>query len=249
LITDSFSTASEPIITVESCVGPQKHLVDTCIVTFSEVILQSVLDGYACEQVGRIRTCGGVTPLYALSHQGRRLGVLKAHMGSAMAASDVIETNWLTGAETFIVFGSCGCVNREKAQGKYVIPTAAYRDEGMSYHYAPPDDYIPMPGAEKTARIFERLGLPYALGKVWSTDAFYRELRHQMLKRKEEGCLAVDMEAAGIQAVCDFHHFKLHYFLMTGDVLDQPEWSIGDLHTANHHLDNFQIALKIAEEL
>ena len=23
-------------------------------------------------------------------------------------------------------------------KGKYVIPTAAYRDEGMSYHYAPP---------------------------------------------------------------------------------------------------------------
>ena len=166
-----------------------------------------------------------------------------------MAATDVIEINWLVGASQFVVFGSCGCLDREKTQGKYIIPTAAYRDEGMSYHYAPPADYIAMPGAETTARFFASRGLPFALGKTWTTDAFYRELRHQMEARKKEGCLAVDMEAAGIQAVCDHHGLKLYYFLAPGDVLDLPEWDVGGLREANHCLDNFRIALALAESL
>ena len=70
-----------------------------------------------------------------------------------------------------------------------------------------------------------------------------------MLERKNEGCLCVEMEAAGMQAVGAHHGFGLYYFLMTGDVLDQPEWDKGDLSAANHHPDNFGIALRIAERL
>ena len=250
MITDSFSTASQPVITVASCVGEQKHIADTCIITFSNVIMEAVLAAYPCEPAGRIRTCGGLTPIYVFPGSGgRKIGVCMAHTGSAMASSDVIEISWLIGATQFVVFGSCGCLDRDRAQGKYIIPTAAYRDEGMSYHYAPPADYIAMPGAETTARIFDRLGVPYVLGKTWTTDAFYRELRHQMEARKKEGCLAVDMEAAGIQAVCDFHGLGLYYFLQPGDVLDLPEWDVGDLSKANHSLDNFRVALHLAESL
>jgi uridine phosphorylase len=62
----------------------------------------------------------------------------------------------------------------------------------------------------------------------------------------DEGCLAVEMELAGVQAVCDFHGFALYDFLMTGDVLDQPEYSVAELHNANHSLDKFYLALEIA---
>ena len=248
MITDAFSLASEPIISLDM-LGPQRHLTDTCIITFSDVIMRSVLDAFAWEEAGGIRTCGGVTPLYLIKDRERKIGFFQAHTGSAMAGSDLIEANWYLGATSFIVFGSCGCVNKEAAQGKYVIPTAAYRDEGMSYHYAPPADYIQMPGWEKTEKVFQKLCLPYALGKTWTTDAFYRELRHQMLQRKEEGCLAVDMEAAGLQAVCDFHRLNLYCFLMCGDVLDSPSWDEGALRQANHHLNNFDIALSIAREI
>ena len=249
MIPDAFSTLSQPIITPESCIGPQRHWVDICIVTFSNVIMQSVLDAHSCEQAGRIRTCGGITPVYVFSHQGKRLGVLQCHIGSAMAATDVIEANWLLGATRFIVFGSCGCLDREKTRGKYILPTAAYRDEGMSYHYAPPADYITMPQADATAEIFAACGIPFVQGKVWTTDAFYRELRSQAQERRTEGCLAVDMEAAGVQAVCSFHGWELYYFLMPGDALDLPQWEEGDLTAANHHPDHFRIALQIAQAL
>ena len=80
-------------------------------------------------------------------------------------------------------------------------------------------------------------------------DAFYRELRRQMEERRAEGCLTVDMELAGVQAVCAFHGWELYSFLQCGDVLDLPEWDVAGLREANHCLDNFALALKIAESL
>ena len=89
----------------------------------------------------------------------------------------------------------------------------------MSYHYAPPADYIDIPGGKKVSEIFSALGVPHVCGKTWTPDAFYRELRHQMEARRAEGCLTVDMELAGVQAVCAFHGWELYSFLQCGDVL------------------------------
>ena len=83
-------------------------------------------------------------------------------------------------------------------------------------------------------------------GRVWTTDAFYRETRDQAAKRRAEGCLAVEMELAGVQAVCDFHGFELYDFLVTGDVLDEPVYDKSGLHEANHDLAKVRIALELA---
>lgn len=53
--------------------------------------------------------------------------------------------------------------------------------------------------------IFGELNLPSVTGKVWTTDAIYRETKAKLEARKNEGCVAVEMELAGVQAVCDFY--------------------------------------------
>lgn len=68
----------------------------------------------------------------------------------------------------------------------------------MSYHYAPPADYIRIQNADAMEEMFVKLNLPYIKAKVWTTDAIYRETRHHVAKRKEEGCVAVEMELAGV---------------------------------------------------
>ena len=88
-------------------------------------------------------------------------------------------------------FGSAGSLDKETTKGKYVIPYEAYRDEGMSYHYASPKDYIQIKNAEVMENIFNALELPYVMGKVWTTDAIYRETRNLVEKRKSEGCIAL----------------------------------------------------------
>ncbi|MGN1001281.1 MAG: nucleoside phosphorylase [Oscillospiraceae bacterium] len=249
MITDSFDSRTEPIFSPGAFYGEQKHLCEVCVVTFSKVIFEDVLQRFPCEKIAMIGACNGGVPIYAFPYENKKIAFYLSGIGSALAATDVIEANWLTGATKFILFGSAGSLNRQATEGKYVIPTAAYRDEGMSYHYAAPSDYLEVPGAETVSRVFDLLKVPYVKGRVWTTDALYRETRGQMDKRVSEGCLAVEMELAGVQAVCTYHGFELYDFLETGDVLDQPEYNCAGLCDANHSLRKFQLALEIARRL
>lgn len=249
MITDSFDNKSEPLITVESFVGPQKHLCDVCILTFSDVILEEMRTRFALREVDILRTANGDRPVYLFAYEDKTLAVMLCGIGAALTGGQVEELNWIIGATKFVMFGSAGSLNREATAGRYVIPTEAYRDEGMSYHYAPPADYIAVKNADRVEAIFRELGLPYVSGRVWTTDAFYRETRNQFEKRKAEGCLAVEMEVAGVEAVCDFYGFELYDFLVTGDVLDAPVYENDGLHSANHDPDKLDIALEIARRI
>ncbi|MGM9661698.1 MAG: nucleoside phosphorylase [Oscillospiraceae bacterium] len=246
MITESFDSRTEPVFSPGAFYGERRQLCETCLVTFSEVISEHMLGRFFCKKVAEISACNGATPIYGFVYRGKRLAFYLSHVGATAAATDVIEANWLTGAAKFVMFGSAGALDRRKTEGKYVVPTAAYRDEGMSYHYAPPADYIAVPGSETVCRIFDELQAPYVPGRVWTTDAVYRETRGQVEKRTAEGCLAVEMELAGVQAVCDFHGFSLYDFLMTGDVLDEPEYNPAGLPEANHSLHKLDLALEIA---
>jgi len=70
----------------------------------------------------------------------------------------------------------------------------------------------------------KQANIPYVLGKTWTTDAIYRETRGNFEKRKQDGCIAVEMECAFVQAVCDFWGVEFYGFLKSGDLLDAPEW-------------------------
>lgn len=249
MIIHSFDTKSEPIVTPEAFYGPQGHICDTCIMTFSREIFAHVLESYDCPQIDEIRACCWTKPICLLEVGGKKIAFILTYAGAVTAATDVIETWWKTGATKFVMFGSAGSLNSAATTGKYVIPTEAYRDEGMSYHYAPPADFIKIANAERVAEIFNELKAPYVCGRVWTTDAIYRETKNLVRQHQNEGCIAVEMELAGVQAVCDFHGLELYNFLVTGDVLDNPEYSVEGLSEANHSLDKFNLALEIAARI
>ena len=86
-------------------------------------------------------------------------------------------------------------------------------------------------------------------GKVCTTDAIYRETKAKLEARKKEGCIAVEMELAGVQAVCDFYGWDLYDFLVTADVLDQAVYDVSELSNANHDMDKLYIAIEIAKRI
>lgn len=249
MITDSFDISTAPLMSPKDLLGEQQHICDVCLCTFSNVIFNEVIKTYPCKKIAAINAANGTKEIYAFMLGDKTVAINLMSIGSTLASNDVIEINWLIGASKFIMFGSAGNLNRAATDGKYLIPTEAYRDEGMSYHYAPPADYIKIKNADKLATIFDEIKAPYVTGRVWTTDAFYRETRSQVTKRQNEGCLAVEMEVAGVQAVCDFHGFELFDFLVTGDVLDAPAWECSKLDGANHDFDKFNIALEIAKRI
>lgn len=249
MITDSFDPSSRPLVRLEDFYGEKRHLAEKCLILFSREIYFHLLESFSCSLLAEIHAANGLTPIWGFSHAGETLAFYLSPIGSTGAAQYCIEANHLVGASSFIMFGSAGSLDAEKTAGRFVLPTEAYRDEGMSYHYAPPADYIAIPGHTRLAEIFDELAVPSVAGRVWTTDAFLRETVGACAARRAEGCLAVEMELAGVQAVCDFHGFALYDFLATGDVLGAEDYSPHGLQEANHKLDKLYLALEIAKRL
>ena len=147
--------------------------------------------------------------------------------------------------------GSCGVLDASLAAGRFIIPTAAYRDEGTSYHYMPVSDYVDIPTAQRLGEIFDELHLPYVQGRVWTIDAFYRETRNNMEKRKADGCIAVDMECASVMAVAQFRGAEIYQFIYAEDCLDGATWdrrTLGNVSMSTRE-KYLRIALEVASRL
>lgn len=225
--------------------------VDACIITFSYMIEKFVLETYDCSQIGESKSVTGNTPIYLINYKGKKFAFFKSSVGSPAAVAFVEDTRAVFNTKKYILFGGCGCLNREIARGKVIIPTEAYRDEGTSYHYAPPSDYISIPNATTVANFMKENEIPFVKGKTWTTDAIFRETENNIQKRKAEGCISVEMECAAVQAVCTFRGLELYVFFTSGDLLDSPKWDmlakVGDIKHTQHDSGHFDIAIALAE--
>ena len=249
MITDSYHEERETLFTPGAMLGERRFICDTAIATFSYEIFTAVLEKYKHEEIGGVNSVNGYRPAYLLDVNGRKVIFYMSLIGSCLAGTHIIELQWQTGFKKLVMFGSAGALDSKATKGKFVIPTHAYRDEGLSYHYAPPSDYIEIKNSGALADIFRELGLPHVCGRVWTTDGIYRETRTAVEKRRSEGCIAVEMELAGVQAVCDYYGIELYDFLVTGDELDGDVYDYGGLDAANHSHNKFFVALKLLEKL
>ncbi len=246
MITDCYDIKTEPVINLKDFYGEPKHIAEICLIIFSIDIHNHLLNTYKCEKIGLLGSCSGDIPIYKMNYKGRDIAFYLTGIGSALASAFCYEAHWQTGAAKFIMFGSCGSLDREQTEGRFIVPTESYRGEGCSYYYAEPADYIEIKNSQKLSVIFEKLNIPYVLGKVWTTDSMLRETVGLVEKRKKEGCIAVEMELAGVQALCDFYGLELYDFLEAGDVLESSGYDIEGLHGANHNLGKLYIALETA---
>ena len=224
MIIHDFDISTEPVVNIESFYGKQRKIVEKCLIIFSKVIHDYLLSSYDCSVIGEIGSCTGRIPIYSFMHEGEQIAFYLTGVGSAFASGTCYEAHWLTGATKFIMFGSCGSLDREKTFGRFIISTECYRGDGASYYYAPPSDYLPVRSAEKLSA-----GL--------------------VQKRKSEGCLAVEMELAGVEALCAFYGLELYNFLEAGDVLEESGYDTKELAGANHNLGKLMIALEIAKRI
>lgn len=249
MITDSFDSQSESKINPH--LKENAPSVDACIVTFSYIIEKYVLDNYDLEQIGESVAVTGNLPIYRFNRGGKSFAFLKAYAGAPACVATIEDTLSEIKTDQYIVFGGSGCLNKEIAHGKIMLPTEAYRDEGTSYHYAPASDYIPIRNSDIVAQFMEESGIPFVKGKTWTTDSFYRETIHNFEKRKADGCISVEMECAALQAMCDFRNLNLYMFLTCGDLLDAPKHLYrsgdGQYRGTQHDANHFEIALSLAE--
>ena len=249
MIIHDYDPHTEPVIRLEPFYGEKRHLLDKCLIIFSKEIHDYLVDHNDCDEIGRIGACNGYTPIYRFRLDGEPVAFYLSAIGSAIASGSCYEVHWQTGATKFVMFGSCGSLDGAKTRGRYIVPTEAYRGEGASYYYAPAADYIEVKNAPKVADVFEELGAPYVAGRAWTTDSMLRETAGLVQRRRDEGCIAVEMELAGVEALCDFYGLELYDFLEAGDVLAESGYDAAGLHSANHDLNKLYLALEIAKRI
>lgn len=224
---------------------------DACIFNFSYKIMDALLEADLLELVDdeTLKCVATTFPLYVF--KGTNIGVIKTYVGAPMAGGLMEDLCYAFSCRKIILFGSCGGLDEKLSAGKLIVPTHAYRDEGMSYHYAPAADYIAIQNHDVVSTVMDKLNIPYVKGRCWTTDAFFRETQRNMALRKAEGCIAVEMEVAACQAIADFRGYEFYPFLYTADNLDHTQWDQGILSSIelDERLTHFYIALEIAKHI
>jgi uridine phosphorylase len=248
MITETFDNKSQAIINPP--VNENRPVVDACILTFSHQIEKMVLQNYNCKRIASFWFATGETPIYEIEYKGKKIAFYKTYVGAPACVGSVEDTLSSIKTDKYIVFGGAGCLNKEITQGKVMIPTEAYRDEGTSYHYAIASDYVTIQNNVLVADFMQINGIPYVKGKTWTTDSFYRETVNNFQKHKADGCISVEMECAALQAMCDFRKLNLYVFFTSGDLLDAPKWDErrkkNEVQGTQHDSGHFDIALELA---
>jgi uridine phosphorylase len=245
-IVNTFDNKSEAVINPSHIAPRIEGFPKVAVVAFGERMITALREHYNPVQIDEMVACVSI-PVYKINFEGKDLAVYCSTVGGP-AAAGLMEEMISKGCEKFVFFGSCGVLDRVLAAKSLIIPTAAYRDEGTSYHYVPPSDYIEVPTAQKLADILSELKLPHVSGKTWTTDAIYRETRGNMENRKNDGCITVEMECASIMAVAQFRGVNVYQYLYAADSLDEAEWdsrTLGSL-TQDAREKFLRIALEIA---
>jgi len=154
-------------------------------------------------------------------HKGEDILLICPNIGGAASTVD-LELLIASGINKIVAFGTCGSLDKNIAKNTIIIPTVAVREEGVSYHYLPPSDEVDQ---NKTLiqimeQVFSRHNMNYLSGKVWTTDAVYRETSNKLKTMKQNGCLAVDMEMASLLSVAKFRSIDFAGFLIADDNID-----------------------------
>lgn len=222
-IIDTFDCDGQELIKASNNVVKINNFPKTMVVAFSAISCSLFLKKYNTTEIGFLSCAGQRYPIYQFEHNGFQIGFFNTVLGGA-GSSAFLEELIALGAEKFLYFGSCGALDREIAEGSLLVPVAAYRDEGVSYHYAKASDYLEIESAPKLIKIFEDMHIPYKTTKTWTTDAFYRETSRNLNLRKKEGCGVVEMECASIMSVGQFRKKEVYQFLYAADCFDDSNW-------------------------
>jgi uridine phosphorylase len=203
----------------------KRDMPERCVICFFSDVIAKVGDDHDASMIVENRWEDGAHPIYEIEYREQRLAFFHPGIGSALAAA-LLEEVIAFGGRYFIACGGCGVLEKEIAAGQLLVVSAAVRDEGASYHYLPPARAVTAnPQVLKVlVDLLAQRGIPHLVGKTWTTAAPYRETAARIQARKEEGCLAVEMEAAGMMAVAEFREVPFGQVLYAGDDLSGPEW-------------------------
>ncbi len=234
------------VISPIDVIEPVDHMPQSMVGVFSHRIVDAFVARTGSEPITVFKSCMGHLPIYrCVLPDGFTFALVSMPIGGPFAA-DMLEETHAMGVRQFVTFGSCGALDHQVTAGHLLVPTAAVRDEGTSYHYLPPAEEIALQpdGVAAVCDALDTLGVPYTRTKTWTTDGIFRETRGKVNKRLQQGCAVVEMECASMAAVAEFRGFSFAQFLWAADSLSGEAW---DSRILGHlDLDSGALYMEIA---
>jgi len=203
----------------------QKRIAPRCVLCFFGEVLEASRVRGELTQVTSLPGEGEPIAVYRHGSGNEAVTVAWPGIGAPFAVSTLEELIGL-GGQAFVCVGGAGVLDGTIPVGQVMIPTAALRDEGTSYHYQkrgrcsrPHGDALR--AMREACR--ERRIRPISV-KTWTTDGVFRETPEKIRLRQAEGCRAVEMEAAAFFAVARFRKAILGQLLYAGDDVSGERW-------------------------
>ncbi len=139
------------------------------------------------------------TRMWEWTLDGIHYGIIGRAVGGSFSVM-VAEQLFASGCQLLISVASAGQITDVGPPPYWILIERALRDEGTSYHYQPASPYADANSAllDCAANSLARVGRHVHRGTTWTTDAPFRETAESVALRRNEGILAVEMEAAAL---------------------------------------------------
>jgi uridine phosphorylase len=195
------------------------------VLCFFNELLEQLADEGVLTTKYVLRSEIGRNPIYEFETDEGTVSVVHPGVGAPLAAGFVEEIASL-GVTTFVACGGAGSLVDDLALGHVMVVASALRDEGTSFHYAPPSRIIdadPL-GVQVMVDVLTEATIEHFVGRTWTTDAFFRETRSRVERRIDEHCSMVDMESSAFIAVAKYRDLRFAQLLYAGDSLAGATW-------------------------
>jgi uridine phosphorylase len=195
------------------------------VLCYFQDVIRLAVEEYGARVLTRLRSEIGPNHVYAIEHGGTQVALVHPGVGAPLAVAFLEELIGL-GGKVFVAVGGAGALVPDLTLGHVIVPTAAGRDEGTSYHDLPASREVEPTSAVVDAilTVLRERDVPFVTGKTWTTDAIFRETRAKAVRRVAEGCICVEMEAAACFAVAKFRDVAFGQLLYAGDDLSGEVW-------------------------
>jgi uridine phosphorylase len=156
--------------------------------------------------------------VHAGTYQGKKVTVGN---GGRYAPDTAITTEILCagGVESLIRLGSCGALLEGIHVGDLIIVTGAVRGEGTSRYYVP-ENFSTVAHPDLVRVLVEAaksLNIRYHLGRVYTTDALFRENREFIDALTEQRIAGIDMVTSAFLTVAQVQNRKAGALLAVSD--------------------------------
>ena len=122
-----------------------------------------------------------------------------------------------------ISLGLAGALNPDLKTGTKVLLQKAFRDEGCSYHYKAPSDYVIIGDSKTQEKLIQNFGLRPVVS--WTTSAPFRETAEEVRYFRSQGVDCVEMEASALMAVGEYYGISVFCLSVVSDHLSPEGWT------------------------